>query len=163
MISNLNSGANGTGFYRGTGAWSQSNLVQRPSWRVQCTSPQVNVSPAMGVLGSPQLGASYSPTVAGALANTVAVLVSGLSDATSGGLPLPLALPGAPGCEQLVSSDYLLLQVTDAQGAAQQPVAVPNASALTGLAVYHQWFVWDPTVNALNFVVSDAGVATVGN
>ena len=70
-------GAGGTGFYRNPGAsWNQSNLVQRPSWRVNCTAPQQNLTPAMSVNGLPQLGTSYSPTVSDALPNTFAILIS---------------------------------------------------------------------------------------
>ena len=163
VISNLTSGASGVGFYRGSGSWSQSNLVQRPSWRVQCTSPQVNVAPAMGVQGAPQIGTTYAPTVSDAAANTFALLLSGLSDVTSNGLPLPLPLPGAPGCQQLVSADSTLVQFTDGQGSAQQPVVVPSTQSLVGFSLFHQWVVWDQGVNAWNFVLSDAGAATVGN
>ena len=40
---------------------------------------------------------------------------------------------------------------------------VPNSQALTGLSVFHQWAVWDPSVNALSIVMSDGAVATVGS
>jgi hypothetical protein len=40
---------------------------------------------------------------------------------------------------------------------------VPNAANLVGLTLYHQWLIWDPTVNALNIVTSNAGTATVQN
>ena len=75
---------------------------------------------------------------------------------------LPAPLPGAPGCSLLVSPDVLELQMTDAGGNASHPVAVPNNAALTGLSFYYQWAVWDPTVNAMNIVTSDGGIATVG-
>ena len=163
VISNLQSGASGTGFYRGTGNWNQSNLVQRPSWRVNCTSPATNLTPSMSVSGLPQLGGSYSPAVSDAAANTVAIFVSGLSSQTNNGAPLPLALPGAPGCELLVSTDTLAVAIVDGQGDASSTMTIPNTQALTGLSVYHQWAVWDPSVNNLSIVMSDALVATVGN
>ncbi|MCK5941624.1 MAG: hypothetical protein KAI24_06630 [Planctomycetes bacterium] len=164
VISNLSSGSNGAGFYRNPGSnWNQSGLVQRPSWRVNCTAPSVNLTPAMSVNGLPQLGSTYNPSLSDALANTFAILVSGLSDQVSQGLPLPLALPGAPGCDLLVASEALDLAITDANGAAMSPMVVPNNQALTGLAVYHQWAVWDPSVNNLSIVMSNGGVATIGN
>ncbi|MEC8252894.1 MAG: hypothetical protein VX044_06750, partial [Planctomycetota bacterium] len=98
-----------------------------------------------------------------AAANTVAIFVSGLSSQTNNGAPLPLALPGAPGCELLVSTDTLAVAVVDAQGDASSTMTIPNSQALTGLSVYHQWAVWDPSVNNLSIVMSDALVATVGN
>ena len=163
VISNLQSGASGTGFYRGTGNWSQSNLVQRPSWRVNCTSQVANLTPAMSVTGLPQLGSSYSPAVSDAAANSFAVFVSGLSDQSNGGVPLPIALPGAPGCDLLVSAETMTVEILDAQGDAQSTMTIPNSQALTGLSVFHQWAIWDPSVNNLSIVMSDAAVATVGN
>ena len=55
------------------------------------------------------------------------------------------------------------LAVTDANGEASSPIAVPNAGNLVGLTVYHQWLIWDPSVNNLNIVTSNAGAATVQN
>ncbi len=164
VISNLTAGSSGTGYYRNPGAsWNQSGLVQRPSWRVNCTAPSVSLTPAMSTNGLPMLGSTYNPAVDDALASTFAVLVSGVSDQVYTGLPLPLALPGAPGCDLLVSADALDLAITDGQGRAQSPMVVPNTQALTGVSIYHQWAIWDPTVNSLSIVMSDAGVATIGN
>ena len=164
VISNLTSGASGTGFYRsGNNNWNQSGLVQRPSWRVSCTSPQANLVPQLSVAGLPQIGGSYTPALDDALANTFAIFVSGLSDQTSNGLPLPLPMPGAPGCELLVSTQDMRLETVDAQGSAQYSMTIPNNQVLIGTSVFHQWAVWDPTVNNLSIVVSNAAVATVGN
>ncbi|MCK5944074.1 MAG: S8 family serine peptidase, partial [Planctomycetes bacterium] len=97
-ISTLTTGTLGTGYWRdpanGTPNWTQSQLVQRPSWRVNCAQQSIQLTPAMGTSGLPQLGTSYSPTVSDALPNTFAVLVSGLSDTVANGLPLPAPLPG---------------------------------------------------------------------
>ena len=167
IINSLNAGATGTGFYRdqvnGPQNWTQSGLVDRPSYRVSCQAPSANLVPQMGVQGSPQLGATYTLSVSDAVANSFAVFVSGLSDQTNSGAPLPLALPGAPGCELLVSTELTKAEIINGQGQAQSAVAVPNNPALTGMSVFHQWAVWDPAVNNLSIVMSDAGVATVGN
>ena len=81
----------------------------------------------------------------------------------SGGLPLPIALPGAPNCELLVSADVLELAVTDASGAASAPIAVPSNQTLLGLEIFHQWAIYDPSVNNLAIVMSNGGVAKIGN
>lgn len=166
-VCTLNSGANGIGFYRdqvnGPVAWTQSALVTTPSWRVNCVAGSNFLTPAMGANGLPQLGTSYSPTVTDALPTTFGVLVSGLSDQVSQGLPLPLPLPGAPGCELLVAADVLEVAITDANGDASSPIAVPNQQNLLGLELFHQWAIWDPTVNNLNIVMSNGGVAKIGN
>ena len=167
IINSVSSGASGTGFYRdqvnGPQNWTQSGLVDRPSYRVSCQAPATNVVPKMGGQGVPQLGATYTPTLSDALPNTFAIIVSGLSSQVNSGAPLPLALPGAPGCDLLVSTDSTAVEFVDAQGQAQSAVPVPNSQALTGLAIFHQWAVWDPSVNALSIVMSDGAVATVGN
>ena len=117
----------------------------------------------LSVAGLPQIGGSYTPALDDALANTFAIFVSGLSDQTNNGLPLPLPMPGAPGCELLVSTQDMRLETVDAQGSAQYSMTIPNNQVLIGTSVFHQWAVWDPTVNNLSIVVSNAAVATVGN
>ncbi len=164
-VSNLNSGTNGTGYYRTavTGNWSQSSLVQRPSWRVNCQATAAFYVPAMGVIGMPRIGQTYNPNVSDALPQTFALLVSGLSDQANQGVPLPLPLPNAPGCELLVATDVIELATTNANGQANVPISIPNTASLVGLEVFHQWAIWEPTVNTLNIVVSNGGKVTVGN
>lgn len=166
-VCTLSNGANGIGFYRdqvnGPANWTQSQLVTSPSWRINCAQQSNFLTPAMSASGLPQLGTSYSPSVSDALPAAFSVLVSGLSDQVSGGLPLPIALPGAPSCELLVSADVLLLAVTDAGGLASTPVAVPSNQTLLGLEVFHQWAIYDPSVNNLAIVMSNGGVAKIGN
>lgn len=166
-ISSLTAGQSGGGYYRdlvnGPNNWTGSGLVQRPAWRVFCQPQTAGVIPALGFDGQPQLGTSYSPKVSGALDTTFALLASGLNNATYQGIPLPFELPNAPGCDLLVSADALDLAITDANGDASSPIVVPNAANLVGLTVYHQWLIWDPTVNNLNIVTSNAGTATVQN
>ena len=167
VISNLSAGASGGGYYRdqvnGPANWTASGLVQRPAWRVFCQQPTAGREPAIGFDGFPQLGATYEPTLTDALSSSTALLASGLDDQSYQGLPLPLALPGAPGCELLVSADLLSLVTTDANGEARAPIAVPATPSLVGLALFHQWFVVDPTVNALGIVTSNGGSATIQN
>ena len=167
IISSLTAGTSGVGFYRdqvnGPQAWTQSGLVDRPSYRVNCPGAGTFLTPAISAAGLPQLGATYSPRVTDALPTTPAVLISGMSDAVYQGQPLPLAIPGAPGCDLLVSADVLATTITSPQGVAQSSLTVPNQQALLGVEVFHQWAVWDPSVNSLSIVVSNAGRATVGN
>ncbi|HIE72117.1 MAG TPA: hypothetical protein EYP98_19175 [Planctomycetes bacterium] len=159
VIATLASGASGTGFYRTavTGNFSQSGLANRPSYRVQWTPVTDYDTPAMGVSGLPQLGTTYNPTVSDALGSTFAILVSSLTSAA------PVALPGAPTCNLLCTPDVLDLVSTDASGTAQGAISVPNSAALEGLNVYHQWAIWDPTVNSLGLVMSNGAIGTVGN
>jgi hypothetical protein len=167
-LCNLNSGTGGVAFYRdtvnGPVNWTQSNLVDTPSWRVQCQSTSSGfLTPAIGINGLPRLGTTYNLTLADAVPTSFALMSSGLSDQAYQGLPLPLALPGAPGCALLNSAEAVELQLTDGSGNSSHPIAVPSQSSLVGFQLFHQWLVWDPTVNNLSIVTSAGGRATVGN
>jgi hypothetical protein len=167
FLSNLTSGAGGGGYYRdlvnGPANWTGSGLVQRPAWRVLCQQQPAGKVPALSFDGLPQLGAAYDPKVADAAPQTFALLASGLDRTVYQGVPLPIQLPNAPGCELLVSADALDLVVTDGGGAASYQLAIPNVAAIVGTELHHQWLIWDPTVNSLGVVTSNAGTATVQN
>ena len=161
-VSELTTGSSGIAYSRlGAGTWTL-RLV-RCSFVVECaTTPQFLV-PTLGNTGLPELGTSYALTLSDGLASSIAVLASGFSNTAHAGVPLPAPLPGAPGCDLLVSPEALDAVLTDAAGAATASIAVPNDPTLVGLAVFHQWAVLDPPANALGIVVSDGGHATVGN
>ncbi|MGK0202457.1 MAG: serine protease AprX [Planctomycetota bacterium] len=163
IISNLNAGATGTGYYRTavTGNWSQSGLVVRPSWRVSCGGGAGFATPQLGNSGLPSIGSSYDVTLDLAAASSVAVIFSGLSDSIYQGTPLPVTLPGAPGCDVLAAPAVTTAELISVTGAASSTIVVPNTAILMGTEVFHQWAVLD-AVNALGIVVSDAGKATLG-
>ena len=166
-LNTLNSGTSGSAFWRdipnGTTSWTPSGLIQNPSWRVNCQAGSSFLQPQMSVVGTPEIGTTYQPRVTDAPTGSPAVLVSGLSDQVSQSIPLPAPLPGAPGCNLLVSLDALAATATNAAGSAQQPFAVPNQPALVGLQVFHQWFIYDQAANALGFIASDGGRALIRN
>ncbi len=164
VISTLNSGNGGVGFWRdaATPTWTQSQLVANPSWRVTCNGGPTFETPALGNAGLPILGSSYDVTLSDAVATSGAFLVTGLSDTTYQGQSLPAPLPNAPGCDLLVSADSTQLIFTSGSGTAAGTFAVPNATGLVGVQLFHQWAVID-AANALGIVVSGAGRATVGN
>ena len=163
VISNLNAGATGTGYYRTavTGNWNQSGIVDRPSWRVDCGQGSGFSVPELGNVGLPSLGGSYDVTVSRAAASSFAVLISGLSDSVFQGAPLPATLPGAPGCDIQASPEVTTAEAVSVTGGASSTLSVPNSPALMGLQVFHQWAVFD-SVNPAGIVVSDAGKASVG-
>ena len=166
-LSTLTAGTSGVGFWRdppnGTPNWTQSTLIQRPSWRVNCQNATNFMVPAIGVSGTPQLGTTYQPTLTDAPASAVAIMVSGLSNQVYQGLPLPLALPDAPSCDLLVSADLLDATTTNVAGFASRPIGVPNQPLLVGLEIYHQWYVWDQAANAFGFISSNGGRALIRN
>ena len=66
-----------------------------------------------------------------------AILALGLSDASFGGAPLPLALGG--GCQLLVSADALFAATIDARGMGSVLLPIPNIPSLDGLIVFAQF------------------------
>jgi serine protease AprX len=163
-LSHLSAGSTGTSFYRApvSGTWTQSGLVTRPSWRVTCTGGAQFATPALGNQGLPILGGSYDVTLRDTIASTLAILMTGLSETSYNGTPLPYALAGAPGCSILVAPDASLSVVTDALGRASSSLAVPSSTAFTGVLLRHQWAVLD-AANTLGIVVSNAGRGSVGD
>ncbi len=141
--------------------------------RVGPTSTYISFAPGCGgslpatrlvPLDTPRIGDELLVTLFDLPAN-LAVVCTGLSTQTSGGLPLPapLAAFGMPGCTAFVSADHLLLLA----GANQQATlhfAIPNQPALVGARFHQQAFVPDAGAgNPLLGVVSNAATAIVGH
>jgi len=72
-------------------------------------------------------------------------------------------LPGAPTCNLMTSTEALDMVSTNAMGDGSSPIVVPNSAALEGVNIYHQWAIWDPSVNSLGIVLSNGAIATLGN
>ena len=123
-----------------------------------------NGTPTVGTQGLPvtgNLGFGFTTTNAGATSFVIFV-VSGLPPF---GVGLPI--PGAPACALLyVSPDALLGTITDATGAAFQPVPVPAAQSLVGAQLAAQVAAFDlalyPTFG-VPVGTSSALQVTVGN
>ena len=147
--------------YTRTGVASWSVGIQRNAWFVTCAP--IYKMPELGNTGLPVLGATYNLDLAEAPGATFAVLVSGLSDETWSGGSLPLALPGAPGCDLLVDPIVLTASMTSSSGTTSGAIAVPNSTGLVGTDVFHQWVIIDGSANSLGLVTSDAGRARIGN
>jgi hypothetical protein len=168
-VSQLTSGAGGSAFFRGTpssGAWSPSQLITRPSLRVQCSGSGAPTQPVIGcgpVI--PRIGSTYDITLASAPSNTPAAMFTGFSDQTwiETGIPLPFALPGMGSCTFQVSLDLTDSRLTDGAGKTSAPLTIPNAPILTGLQLYHQWLVLDPGANPLGLTTSASARATIGD
>ncbi len=162
VLSDLTGGQINLGYSRsGSGPWNFQ--IMRPAWTVQCTNQPLFPTPVASADALPILGTTYNLDCADALPSSLAVLVSGYSNTSGGGLTLPAPLPNAPGCELLVSPDVTLPAATSAAGAASLGFAVPNNSALAGFALYHQWVVLDAAANTLGLTVSNGVSVTLGN
>ena len=162
LLSDLNNGQINLGYQRsGNGTWSFA--IMRPSWRVQCTSLPLFPVPVASADALPILGTSYNIDCVDGAPSSVGVMVSGYSDAFVGGVALPAALPGAPGCDLMVSPDLLQASPTSAAGAVSRGFTIPNNTALTGTTLFHQWVFLDAGANQAGLIVSNGVGVTVGN
>jgi hypothetical protein len=164
VVSQLTAGATGNAHFRnpGTGPWQGiSTLITRPSWKVLCAGGGQGLVPTIGNVRLPQFGADFRVTLGAALPTAFAVCLTGFSESTYLGSPLPAPLPGAPGCSVLVSPDALDPFVVSGQGLAERAFVLPPDVSLNGLFLYHQWAVLDP-INPLGIVMSDAGRSSFG-
>ena len=118
----------------------------------------------LGTAGVPTLSCAVRPTSGATLplrvdnvpAPGLALLVTGLSESTWSGLPLPLNLlpAGAPGCWALASLDASNLGVATG-GVATISFPIPASGAL-GFRIFQQAVVVDSASNSLGLVVSNA-------
>ncbi|MFN3240539.1 MAG: hypothetical protein ACE37K_03400 [Planctomycetota bacterium] len=161
-LSDLSAGNVNLGYARtGNGPWSFQ--IMRPSWTVDCTNQPLNLTPSASADALPILGTTYNVELTDAAPSSLAVLVSGYSDQTGGGVALPAPLPNAPGCDILVSPDALNGVPTTAIGTASYGIVIPNNPALAGLAAFHQWVCVDVPANQLGVITSNGVRVTVGN
>ncbi|MCU0862371.1 MAG: M28 family peptidase [Planctomycetes bacterium] len=163
-VSELTAGSAGVGCYRtpGTGTWQQSTLIQQPAVRLGCGGGVNNAVPTLGNAGLPIVASTFSITLARAKGLSLGVLATGFSDTSYAGIPLPWTIPGAGPCQLFASGDLSAVVATDAGGSAALPLPIPDQAALIGGRLYHQWLVFDPSVNSFGFVVSGAARSTIG-
>ena len=98
------------------------------------------------------------------LPQSVAMLITGLSNLSSAAGPLPLDLSpfGLTGCWLRASPDATALLIGSA-GSASYALTVPANAALVGLILQQQALVLDPAAgNPAGLVMSDAATAVVG-
>jgi hypothetical protein len=158
VLSDVSSGSYNLAYTRPTPTSPWTFSVLRPSWSVRCTSQPLFPAPELDATALPLIGTTYDLTLTNGVSSSAAVLVSGLSNTGPGGI----TLPGAPGCDVLVTPDVLNSALITPVGTASSSITIPNSSNLTGLNVYHQWAVLDVAANSLGVTVSDAGLATIG-
>lgn len=121
--------------------------------------------PVLTGTDTPQFGNNVPLRLTQAKANTVALLVTGLSDTVWNGsaLPLPLVSFGAPACSLLASFDAGDVVTTNGSGTGTFQFLVPVNFNLLGVHFYNQYAVYDPGANGFGFAFSNAGVGVIGN
>lgn len=162
MISTLSSGQSGVAFWQRPGrSWSQSGLVQRPSFRVSCQAGTTAFSD-----NEPRIDTNLVTNLASGEASQPASLLTGLSNTTFGGstpLPFSLDLLGAVGCSLYVDPLISSSATTNSVGSAQIALPVPNDTNLIGLHIYQQWAILAPSANSLGVVTSNGLDNQLGN
>jgi len=121
-------------------------------------------TPDVYIAGTPRVGASFDTRCGNLPTNCVGFWLTGLSNTTANGNPLPLDLAafGFPGCQLLVSPDSSELFLLPGGGYTSRTITVPNVPALAGVFLYTQATALDPThVGGLTF--SNGGRIRIGN
>lgn len=134
----------------------------RFSYRVLCGSPVPGAEPLISNVGYPTIGASYDVRLTESRPNSVAVLVTGLSNKTWGTIPLPLKL-GTTDCALAASLDISGAFAIDAQGRGKISFTLPSDPALRYANYYQQCIVLDATANVTGLVLTNAKRARIGN
>jgi hypothetical protein len=121
------------------------------------------VPPALATNDRPWLGEVFTVDVAPVPANTIALMLYGLSDTVSplGTLPAPLGAIGMPGCTLQV--DPVLIDAFVALGStATWSLPIPNAPALLGGQIFCQGAALDAGANPFGFIAADHGAMVLG-
>lgn len=139
----------------------------KPSWTSVGTSCGFSATeiPKLALSDAPEIGAAYAGLVVGSRAGVPFVLSLGFDFERFGAIQLPwsLASIGANGCSLYVSPDLFLAGgVTNALGAAQVRIVVPQDNALLHLDAGHQIVTVAPTANRLGLLTSNATRFRVG-
>ncbi|MCA8958725.1 MAG: hypothetical protein KDC87_21795 [Planctomycetes bacterium] len=161
--------ATGTTYWRrpanSTSAWSATGIVSNPSYHILCMGSGTSGTgiPNLMHTGLPKLGATFSVDIHHA-PMSVATLLLGVSDTTSWGVPLPLDLGlfGAPGCKVFASAEFMVPAGVPINGSASVKLTVPNSPTLSGFKFYNQFWIVEPSVNAMGLTTTNAGVGTIG-
>jgi hypothetical protein len=121
--------------------------------------------PLLTNTGYPLIGTPIEIVLSAARKSSVAICPIGSSNTMWGALPLPfdMTVLNAPGCFLRAALDGVLLGVaTDASGNGKFTLPIPNAVGLVGVKFYNQFLVFDAPANTLGIVVTNGGVATIG-
>ena len=89
------------------------------------------------------------------------ILFTGVSNSVWAGIPLPLDLPGAAGCQILAAPQIIISgPAANGHGKFNLPTSLPSDPALVGLPIYLQWAAAS-AANPVGIVLSDALAFTI--
>lgn len=138
------------------------------TWRYAPTTPAFFTTAGAGCVGTtgqapamvsqerPWLGQTFTTAITPVPANTIGFVAFGLSNTSSGGVPLPVSLAtiGMPGCDLQV--DPVILTAFLAVGStANWVLPIPNDVALLGGDIYAQGGALDVGANAAGLILAN--------
>ena len=118
------------------------------------------LTPALSLVGSSQIGQTFTANLSNALPNTPCFAVLGFSSAAP--FPIDLSVYGMTGCKGYVNAAATLLTFADGAGATSIAVALPLDPGLVGLAIYSQFAPLDAGAPG-GLTTSNYGRALIGN
>jgi hypothetical protein len=121
-----------------------------------CTGAN-QLQPAIGNVGVPRLGRSFTVTLEHGPANALTSLLLGFD-----AMVLPLDTEGMTGCTLYVRPLASVLYLTSATGSAAHQLPIPNVPALIGEQLCLQWMLADAAANPRGITMSDLARATPG-
>jgi hypothetical protein len=138
--------------------WRQIT-VEEP-WSIKFLCADTSTTADADMKNELKLATVFTPTLGCTFANTLGMLWLSLVPIPGG---LDLGFFGAPSCNLYVDigRGFGLLGITDMVGGLEFPILLQNDPASLGAVVFQQWFVYDPLVNPLGFITSNALSATI--
>ncbi len=150
------------------------SVATAETWRYAPTQPATFVVSGTGCPGTagtaamatterPWLDRTFHVDFSPVPANTIGLMLWGLSDTQSGlgPLPLPLGVIGMPGCDLQV--DPVLIDAFLAVGnTATWTLPIPNDPLLLGLTIFCQGAAFDAAANTFGLVLANHGAMTLG-
>lgn len=117
-------------------------------------------TPLLGLGSRPILGTSVTIWLSDAPPNAMAACAFGFE--TRPPFPIDLTSQGAPGCRQYFQEGALVFLTANPLGIGQLALPIPSSPSVVGAVVYTQYYVLDPTGNALGITSSNYGSLLVG-
>ncbi|HEX5053340.1 MAG TPA: kelch repeat-containing protein [Planctomycetota bacterium] len=121
------------------------------------------LSPSLSTTLRPWLGETFAVTIGQLPNNSIALMISGLSDTmwALGSLPASLAAIGMPGC-LLQVDPFLIDAILPVGNTAVWMLPIPQAATLLGAQFFNQGGALDVGANAANLIVGNHGAAVIG-
>jgi len=124
--------------------------------------------PQLTARGTPKLGSTYTLHLSAAAPLQPALFITGISDTSYGGIPLPLKLSpfgAGPNCLLEMSIDIGIASTVNVLGGVDTAFTIPNIPAFVDYPIFHSFLILDPTApnSTLKLVTSRAVAAVIGN